>query len=111
MKFTKLTSRLSTSPQIRPDEVEEVAAAGFRSIICNRPDGEDQGQPAAQERSEERRVGKECVSTCRSRWSPYHYKKKKPTHRHDKNQHSTVITLNCHTSCNSHNNTTTRTTF
>src|SRR3546814_16298877 len=26
-------------------------------------------------RSEERRVGKECVSTCRSRWSPYHYKK------------------------------------
>src|SRR3546814_20872654 len=28
-------------------------------------------------RSEERRVGKECVSTCRSRWSPYHYKKKR----------------------------------
>src|SRR3546814_15822738 len=26
-------------------------------------------------RSEERRVGKECVGTCRSRWSPYHYKK------------------------------------
>src|SRR3546814_3176290 len=28
-------------------------------------------------RSEERRVGKECVSTCSSRWSPYHYKKNK----------------------------------
>src|SRR3546814_13486873 len=27
--------------------------------------------------SEERRVGKECVSTCRSRWSPYHYTKKR----------------------------------
>src|SRR3546814_8749611 len=27
---------------------------------------------AFNERSEERRVGKECVSTCRSRWSPYH---------------------------------------
>src|SRR3546814_21033619 len=26
----------------------------------------------AEWRSEERRVGKECVSTCRSRWSPYH---------------------------------------
>src|SRR3546814_13458728 len=25
-----------------------------------------------EKRSEERRVGKECVSTCRSRWSPYH---------------------------------------
>src|SRR3546814_14443922 len=27
-------------------------------------------------RSEERRVGKECVSTCRSRWSPYHQKER-----------------------------------
>src|SRR3546814_13474614 len=27
---------------------------------------------AQEKRSEERRVGKECVSTCRSRWSPYH---------------------------------------
>src|SRR3546814_11661462 len=27
---------------------------------------------AVRPRSEERRVGKECVSTCRSRWSPYH---------------------------------------
>src|SRR3546814_14449329 len=34
------------------------------------------GQPWPH-RSEERRVGKECVRTCRSRWSPYHYKKKK----------------------------------
>src|SRR3546814_15340491 len=31
----------------------------------------------ASSRSEERRVGKECVSTCRYRWSPYHEKKKK----------------------------------
>src|SRR3546814_2762603 len=27
---------------------------------------------SSRHRSEERRVGKECVSTCRSRWSPYH---------------------------------------
>src|SRR3546814_6218780 len=33
-------------------------------------------EPILFTRSEERRVGKECVSTCRSRWSPYHYKKK-----------------------------------
>src|SRR3546814_17368691 len=31
-------------------------------------------------RSEERRAGKECDSTCRSRWSPYHSKKNKPKH-------------------------------
>src|SRR3546814_15480387 len=36
------------------------------------------GFPAHQRacRSDERRVGKECVSTCSSRWSPYHAKKK-----------------------------------
>src|SRR3546814_20256450 len=33
-------------------------------------------------RSAERRVGKECVRTCRSRWSPHHYKKKQQTHYH-----------------------------
>src|SRR3546814_11402983 len=36
--------------------------------------GTDQGEAALANavRSEERRVGKACVSTCRSRWSPYH---------------------------------------
>src|SRR3546814_11353761 len=44
------------------------------------------GGPHAEEsarrrfRSEARRVGKECVSTCRVRWSPYHYKKNKKKH-------------------------------
>src|SRR3546814_12237103 len=33
-------------------------------------------EPSSATRSEERRVGKECVSTCRSRWSQYHSKKK-----------------------------------
>src|SRR3546814_13177660 len=44
------------------------------------PDGSGTAQPEPppvqqppERRSEERRVGKECVSTCRSRWSPYHY--------------------------------------
>src|SRR3546814_14432770 len=32
----------------------------------------EEAQLAEMKRSEERRVGKECVSTCRSRWSPYH---------------------------------------
>src|SRR3546814_20267515 len=34
--------------------------------------GEMSGHIFFEDRSEERRVGKECVSTCRSRWSPYH---------------------------------------
>src|SRR3546814_18024998 len=36
---------------------------------CRAVDRHDRSLPA---RSEARRVGKECVSTCRSRWSPYH---------------------------------------
>src|SRR3546814_15401311 len=39
------------------------------------------GEPFRDCRSEERRVGKECVSTCRSRWSPYHLKKKRKKQR------------------------------
>src|SRR3546814_14504623 len=39
-----------------------------------KPAHEQGGRIAGAPRSEERRVGKECVSTCRSRWSPYHYK-------------------------------------
>src|SRR3546814_17044110 len=35
-------------------------------------------------RSEARRVGKECVSTCRSRWSPYHYKKNHTNYKENK---------------------------
>src|SRR3546814_4473594 len=38
-------------------------------------EGRSTGRPEGTKelmRSEERRVGKECVSTCRSRWSPYH---------------------------------------
>src|SRR3546814_1437716 len=36
------------------------------------PDRTPRGCSTHPSRSEERRVGKECVSTCRSRWSPYH---------------------------------------
>src|SRR3546814_20730595 len=45
----------------------------------------------ARPRSEERRVGKECVSTCRSRWSPYHLKKKN-TIRHNTHKHQKYTT-------------------
>src|SRR3546814_20588160 len=45
------------------------------------------GDPA-RPRSEERRVGKGCVSTCRSRWSPYNYNK--TTVRDDEDRSSTM---------------------
>src|SRR3546814_14328520 len=51
-------------------DLDEAEPAARAILLGNR------GDPAHAVRSEERRVGKECVSTCRSRWSPYHYKKK-----------------------------------
>src|SRR3546814_13729259 len=49
------------------------APGGGRRKLC----GIVRGPRGAIRRSEERRVGKECVSTCRYRWSQYHEKKKK----------------------------------
>src|SRR3546814_12345751 len=43
------------------------------SVMCRpRQPGLELPAVPRENRSEERRVGKECVSTCRSRWSPYH---------------------------------------
>src|SRR3546814_2675095 len=52
----------------------------FLGYFCNQPKQNKTNNKLSQWmvcweclwRSEERRVGKECVSTCRSRWSPYH---------------------------------------
>src|SRR3546814_20192449 len=57
------------------------AADGLEARMAGKPDDFRAVDTARDDvcligRSEERRVGKECVSTCRSRWSPYHYKKK-----------------------------------
>jgi sulfide:quinone oxidoreductase len=49
MKITELTPDYSVSPQIAPADVAEIAGLGFRSIVCNRPDGEGPDQPAAAE--------------------------------------------------------------
>src|SRR3546814_8251362 len=49
-------------------DVEDLV--GLRTGFASRQD--QQAVDVVFHRSEERRVGKECVSTCRSRWSPYH---------------------------------------
>src|SRR3546814_13581227 len=49
--------------------------------------------PAKRDRSEERRVGKECVSTCRSRWSPFHKQTKRKNNIIQRNKsHKNKIT-------------------
>ena len=45
MDIRKVTDELSVAPQIKVEELPAIAAACFRAIICNRPDGEEAGQP------------------------------------------------------------------
>src|SRR3546814_2639342 len=51
-----------------PNKFEDLTAEDFKKLAELKPEMVLLGTG----RSEERRVGKECVSTCRSRWSPYH---------------------------------------
>ena len=45
MDIKTLTKDLSVSPQIQPADMNAIAKAGFRSVLCNRPDGEAPDQP------------------------------------------------------------------
>ncbi|MEJ7139515.1 TIGR01244 family sulfur transferase [Amphibiibacter pelophylacis] len=45
MELRPLTPELTVSPQIRMDDIPALAQAGFRAIVCNRPDGEAADQP------------------------------------------------------------------
>src|SRR3546814_4548959 len=66
MRISDWSSDVCSSDLARIPSMEEILAS-IRRIISE--DGDEAEEEA---RSEERRVGKECVSTCRSRWSPYH---------------------------------------
>jgi len=49
METREISDALSVSPQITADDIPVLAAAGFRAIICNRPDGEGADQPSFEE--------------------------------------------------------------
>src|SRR3546814_15508095 len=85
---------IPVSDQCRRQRLRRPGASRFdgadlfaqRSAACRR----DQAWQGLPQRSEERRVGKECVSTCRSRWSTYPYKKNQKTEQKSK-QHIIAI--------------------
>src|SRR3546814_10570985 len=71
------TCALPILPEV--DEAKSAPEPADEKVRVSRANAEARIAPtregyvnAIQVRSEERRVGKECVSTCRSRWSPYH---------------------------------------
>src|SRR3546814_18224422 len=68
------------APHRRPESAMDAGEAGLAEMKAGcmrkvdhaeRPDIQPSRLPPGP-RSEERRVGNECVSTCRTRWSPYH---------------------------------------
>ncbi len=46
MRIVKLSENVAVSAQIGPDDVADIAAAGYRVLVNNRPDNEEPGQPA-----------------------------------------------------------------
>ena len=49
MDIKRIGETISVSPQIDASDLEAIRAAGFRSVICNRPDGEGADQPTHEE--------------------------------------------------------------
>lgn len=45
MQVTRIDDKVSVSGQLTPADMAEAAAAGFRAVVCNRPDGEAPDQP------------------------------------------------------------------
>src|SRR3546814_4291129 len=79
MRISDWTSDVCSSDllHLHPDEGRVVAMGIFDVEVgaarqCPDVRHQRRDRPVVSSRSEERRVGKECVRTCRSRWSPYH---------------------------------------
>src|SRR3546814_10499750 len=71
---TDVTFTVPSTDLLRSIDLLEAAKdkIGFNRIISDDKVAKISVVGVGMKRSEERRVGKECVSTCRSRWSPYH---------------------------------------
>lgn len=49
MNVQNIAENFSVSEQVRAEDISAIADAGFKVVICNRPDGEEPGQPTAGE--------------------------------------------------------------
>src|SRR3546814_2606224 len=67
MRISDWSSDVCSSDLPHPGGLRRGRGGGARTALPG-----ECAAPIRPRRSEERRVGKECVSTCRSRWSPYH---------------------------------------
>jgi len=49
MELRPIDATFAVAPQMQPEELSGLAADGFTAVICNRPDGEEPGQPPLEE--------------------------------------------------------------
>ena len=49
LEIRRVDDTFAVSPQIEPADAQALAGAGFKTLICNRPDGEEPGQPSTSE--------------------------------------------------------------
>src|SRR3546814_7074027 len=72
MRISDWSSDVCSSDLVGTDDEQAVMGRQIQAVGITRVGGDAVEMGLPDQRSEERRVGKECVSTCRSRWSPYH---------------------------------------
>ncbi|BCE00125.1 TIGR01244 family sulfur transferase [Marinicellulosiphila megalodicopiae] len=53
MNLTYIADHYAVSPQILPSDITELKDSDFVAVVCNRPDGEDEGQPTAKQIEDE----------------------------------------------------------
>ena len=70
LKYKIFPVNIGKGEQFEPEFLKVAPNNRIPAMVDHEPKGG--AQPVSILRSEERRVGKECVSLCRSRWSPYH---------------------------------------
>lgn len=46
MEIEFIAENIAVSPQIKPETISELKELGFKTIVCNRPDGEEANQPS-----------------------------------------------------------------
>src|SRR3546814_15390335 len=71
-RTTERTIHRGRGSEVGHLEPTQCLAGRFCGKAADKERARATGSERGKNRSEERRVGKECVSTCRSRWSPYH---------------------------------------
>jgi len=62
LDIRRLDDRFAVAPQIAPEDAAAIVEAGFTTVVCNRPDGEEPGQPA----------GTEVAAACAAAGLGYH---------------------------------------